>query len=60
MFQFEKDYPKAIADLQAWTKEGKVKPLSTIFEAKFEDVPEGMMKLLRGENTGKLVTKIVA
>lgn len=38
---------------------GKITPLTTVFETRFENVPEGMMMLLQGKNVGKLVTKLV-
>jgi NADPH-dependent curcumin reductase CurA len=45
-------------DLPKWAKEGKLKPLKTVWKAGFEEVPGGMVKLIRGENTGKLVTEL--
>jgi len=52
------DFPNGQKELGGWIKEGKIKVLTTIFETAFEGVPEGMDKLFRGENEGKLVTKI--
>ena len=49
----------ATKDLVQWTKEGKLKPLKDVWEAKFEEVPIGIQKLLQGKNVGKLITKIV-
>lgn len=57
---FDKEWQnKAQQDLMQWAKEGKLKPLKDIWEAKFEEVPTGMQKLLQGKNVGKLITKIV-
>lgn len=52
------DFPNGIRELEEWIREGKIKVLTTTFETTFEGVPQGMDKLFRGENTGKLVTKI--
>lgn len=43
-------------DFRKWVGEGKIKPLKTPWNATFEEIPQGMIKLLKGENTGKLVT----
>ena len=58
MRHYVEDFPNGIKELEGWVKEGKVKVLTTIFETPFDGVPQGMDKLFRGENTGKLVTKI--
>ena len=55
---FKDEWPEASEELSKWVKEGKIKPLKTVWETEFENIPQGMMKLLKGENTGKLVTKI--
>jgi len=54
--QFSSEFPKAQSDLAEWTKAGKIKPLKTVFKAKFEEVPKGLEMLLQGKNTGKLIT----
>ncbi|KAK6344170.1 hypothetical protein TWF696_007812 [Orbilia brochopaga] len=60
VFQFAEQFAKALGDLGLWAQEGKVKLVKQVWDAKVEDVPKGMQKLLRGENTGKLITKLVA
>lgn len=58
IMDFQKDWKDGSKDLYQWTKEGKLKPLDTVWEAKFEDIPTGMEKITKGDNVGKLVTKI--
>ncbi|KAK6357361.1 hypothetical protein TWF718_001674 [Orbilia javanica] len=50
---------KALTDLGTWVAEGKLQLIQDIWEAEIEEVPKGMLKLLRGENTGKLITKVI-
>ncbi|KAK6509220.1 hypothetical protein TWF481_003980 [Arthrobotrys musiformis] len=59
VLQFADQIMKALTDLGTWAAEGKVHLIKDIWEAKVEDVPQGMLKLLKGENTGKLITKVV-
>lgn len=54
------DYPNGMKNMEQWTKEGKLRSLTTIYETAFSGVPEGMERLLAGKNTGKLLTKIVS
>lgn len=43
-----------------WVKEGKLNvDRETVVDTKFEDVPKTWQKLFTGDNTGKLVTKLV-
>jgi NADPH-dependent curcumin reductase CurA len=56
--RFEKDLEECEVKLTEWASEGKLKPLKTVWKAGFDEVPGGMIKLLRGENTGKLVTEL--
>lgn len=48
---------EAVADLGAWMKEGKLKPLETIVEG-FEQLPSAINMLFDGANTGKLVVRV--
>ncbi|KAL7275538.1 quinone oxidoreductase [Rhizina undulata] len=57
--QFANEFEKSSAELAEWVKQGKLHPLKTVWRAKFEELPRGMQKLLKGETVGKLVTKIV-
>lgn len=58
----DKELPKHVEDLKQATAEGKLKvgdENEHVVEAAFEDVPKTWVKLFSGENTGKLITKIV-
>ncbi|EGX50936.1 hypothetical protein AOL_s00054g672 [Orbilia oligospora ATCC 24927] len=59
VIQFADQLPKALADLVPWLMEGKIHLIKEIWDARMEDVPQGMLKLFKGENTGKLITKII-
>ena len=59
ILDYKEEWGVAKEELGKWVMEGKLKALKTVWETGFENVPEGMLKLLSGENVGKLVTKIV-
>ncbi|KAI5780861.1 hypothetical protein EDC01DRAFT_667474 [Geopyxis carbonaria] len=59
VMQFMKDFGSAGQELGKWAQEGKLQALKTVMEVGFEGVPQGMVRLLKGENNGKLVTKLV-
>ncbi|KAK6504527.1 hypothetical protein TWF481_006468 [Arthrobotrys musiformis] len=59
IFQFEDQWLKGIEDIQNWVIEGKIKPLKHVWEATIEGTPEGMIKLSKGENIGKLITQLI-
>ncbi|CAG8546083.1 10600_t:CDS:10 [Ambispora leptoticha] len=51
-------YPEAVLDLAKWLQEGKIKRREFVIEG-LENAPEGLMKLFKGENTGKTLVKLV-
>lgn len=57
---FSDEFEKASEDIQGWVQERKLYLLSTVWKAKFEEVPYGMKKLLQGGNTGKLITEVIS
>ncbi|KAK6536216.1 hypothetical protein TWF281_000459 [Arthrobotrys megalospora] len=59
VLQFADQFLKGLTDLNTWFAEGKIKLIKQVWEAEIGDVPKGMLKLLNGENTGKLITKVV-
>ncbi|KAF3930872.1 Zeta-crystallin [Dactylella cylindrospora] len=58
-FDFLPELPKAAQELDKWQREGKVTALKTVWNLKFEDIPTGMLKLFKGDNIGKAVTKLI-
>ncbi|RPA92923.1 hypothetical protein L873DRAFT_127320 [Choiromyces venosus 120613-1] len=57
--EFEDKFAEAQRQIFEWVQQGKISPLKTVWRARFEGLPQGMMKLLKGENIGKLVTEII-
>ena len=60
VFDNYKKYPEAIAQMIEWIKEGKLNINFQEEEGGVAAFPEVLMKLFKGENTGKLVLKIHA
>lgn len=54
-------YGEIVQKIASWTKEGKVKldESETVVDTKVADIPKTWQRLFRGENRGKLVTKLV-
>ncbi|PWW75232.1 NAD(P)-binding protein [Tuber magnatum] len=57
--EFKDRFPEAREQVFRWVRQGKIHPLKTVWRAKFEELPQGMVKLLKGEHVGKLVTEII-
>lgn len=57
--KFKDRFPEAQKQIFPWVGPGKIRPLKTVWVAKFEELPQGMVKLLKGENVGKLVTRVI-
>ncbi|MDH5399141.1 MAG: NADP-dependent oxidoreductase [Cyclobacteriaceae bacterium] len=53
---FPDRFPEGIKQLSAWLKEGKMKFTETIVEG-FDQIPQALLGLFTGENTGKMVVK---
>lgn len=51
----------AVQQLAGWIKEGKIKTseAAEVVDAPIDKVPEVWQRLFRGENRGKLITKLV-
>ncbi|KAG9305965.1 hypothetical protein G9A89_016618 [Geosiphon pyriformis] len=58
IFDYQERYYEAIRDLSKWLQEGKIKRSEYIIEG-LENAPQGLSKLFQGENTGKILVKIV-
>ena len=57
VFDYAARYHEAVTAMGGWLKEGKLKTREHIVEG-LETFPETLLKLFRGENTGKLVLKV--
>ena len=53
---FQADFPEGLTQLATWVKEGKLKFTETIEEG-FEKLPEALLGLFKGDNTGKMIVK---
>lgn len=53
---FQSEFPEGIKQLSAWVKEGKLKSTETIKQG-FENLPEALVGLFKGDNTGKMIVK---
>jgi NADPH-dependent curcumin reductase CurA len=58
VFDYASKYKEAVARMAAWRAEGKLKTREEIETGGVEDFQPTLMKLFRGENTGKLVLQI--
>ncbi|HMM67604.1 MAG TPA: NADP-dependent oxidoreductase [Dokdonella sp.] len=59
VFDFASRYGEAVKAMAGWMKQGKLKSREDIAEG-FENFPETLLKLFKGENTGKLVLKVAS
>jgi NADPH-dependent curcumin reductase len=57
VFDYADRYPEAAREVAAWMAAGKLKSREDIVEG-LETFPETLLKLFKGENTGKLILKV--
>jgi hypothetical protein len=57
VFDYADRYPEAAREIAAWMAAGKLKSREEIVEG-LEIFPETLLKLFKGENTGKLILKV--
>jgi len=57
VFDYVPRYGQAMAEMAGWMREGKLKTREDIVDG-LETFPETLLKLFKGENTGKLVLKV--
>jgi NADPH-dependent curcumin reductase CurA len=55
VFDYAGRYPEAIEALAGWLREGVLKSREDVVAGGLEKFPETLLRLFRGENTGKLV-----
>jgi hypothetical protein len=58
VFDYVKQYREALHEMGHWLAEGKLKTREEVVDGTIEDFQPTLMKLFRGENTGKLVLQI--
>jgi NADPH-dependent curcumin reductase CurA len=58
VFDYADKYGEALQRMGGWLNEGKLKAREEIVEGSIEDFQPTLMKLFRGENTGKLLLQI--
>lgn len=57
IFDYQKQFPAAQAELGQWIREGKIHSKSDVVEG-LENAPRALLRLFDGSNTGKLLVKI--
>ncbi|HVF16180.1 MAG TPA: NADP-dependent oxidoreductase [Steroidobacteraceae bacterium] len=57
VFDYANRYPEAMKEMAGWIAAGKLKTREDIVEG-LQTFPETLLKLFKGENTGKLVLKV--
>jgi hypothetical protein len=57
VFDYAARYPEAMKEIAGWIAAGKLKTREDIVEG-LQTFPETLLKLFKGENTGKLVLKV--
>lgn len=56
---YRKKFPAALADLQQWLLDGKIKRKYYIIKGGLEACPQGLMDMYAGANTGKTMVEVV-
>jgi NADPH-dependent curcumin reductase CurA len=55
IFDYAKHYPEGVAQLAKWLHSGELQSHEQIEQGGVADFPDTLLKLFRGENTGKLI-----
>jgi hypothetical protein len=55
VFDYEDQYPEAMAELAGWLREGKLVAREHVVHGSVSDFPQTLLMLFDGVNTGKLV-----
>lgn len=58
VFDYANRFPAAAAELSGWLREGQLIAREQVVRGGVPDFPEVLLKLFRGENTGKLVLEL--
>jgi NADPH-dependent curcumin reductase CurA len=57
VFDYADRYPEAVREMTPWLAEGQLKSVEDIVTG-FDTFPDALLRLFRGENTGKLVLRV--
>jgi NADPH-dependent curcumin reductase CurA len=60
VFDYADRYREAAQAIAGWIAEGRIHPREQVVRGGVQDFPETLLKLFRGENTGKLVLDVTA
>jgi NADPH-dependent curcumin reductase len=60
IFDYAKRYAEALEKLAEWMRTGAIRSREDLVEASIDEFPEVLLRLFRGENTGKLVMALSA
>ncbi|OCT52581.1 putative NADP-dependent oxidoreductase [Cladophialophora carrionii] len=58
VFDYAKEYPRALKDLAQWLSEGKIKRKETIIKGGLDQAENALQDLYNGVNTGKLLVEV--
>ncbi|TJZ54066.1 NADP-dependent oxidoreductase [Streptomyces piniterrae] len=58
VFDYADRYPEATAELAQWLSEGKLRSLEDVVDGGVRAFPDALLRLFKGDNTGKLVLKV--
>ncbi|MGH2874383.1 MAG: NADP-dependent oxidoreductase [Solirubrobacteraceae bacterium] len=58
VFDFAQRYPEAVRELAGWLADGRLRTFEDVASGGVAAFPEVLLRLFRGENTGKLVLEI--
>ena len=54
---YEQHYPAAYRRLEAWVRDGRIKPLEDVVVG-FEQAPRALMRIFTGANLGKQLLQL--
>jgi NADPH-dependent curcumin reductase len=58
VFDFAQRYGEAAAEMAGWMAEGRLRSFEDVASGGVASFPETLLRLFRGENTGKLVLEV--
>jgi NADPH-dependent curcumin reductase CurA len=58
VFDYVDRFPEAAAEMAGWLREGKLQSREDVVPGTVADFPDTLLRLFRGENTGKLVLEL--